>query len=106
MFQHNWGPRLTKITTESESSVLFQDLGCDLVLWRIGIVNKFLEFWRGFRKGLIHYCAKWKNKKREQKMKKISVFLVWLSVLFNGRGLNRRMSTNYGAKSAFITERE
>ena len=29
-----------------------QDLGCDLVLWRIGIVNKFLEFWRGLRRVL------------------------------------------------------
>jgi len=54
MFQHNWGARLTK--TEKWKwklwELVFEDLGCDLVLWRIGIVNKFLEFWRGLRRVL------------------------------------------------------
>jgi len=68
MFQHNWGARLTKISSENESSMLFEDLGCDLVLCRIGIVNKFLEFWRGLRRVLSTIMQNGK-KKREQKKK-------------------------------------
>lgn len=74
-----------------------QDWDCEQVPWILERIEK----------GLIHYHAKWKKKKRtKKKMKKNSVFRVCVCELLNGRGLNRRMSTNYGAKSAFITERE
>ena len=107
MFQHNWGARLTKIKSESESSMVFEDLGCDLVLWRIGIVNKFLEFWMGLRRVLSTIVQKGKRRENKQ-WRKILCFVVCVCIVQWKRVKQKdeHQRTNYGAKSAFITERE
>jgi len=82
-FQHNWGARLTK-AKKWKWKLYEEDLGCDLVLWRIGIVSKFLEFWRGLRRVLstivqngeknknnakilcvVFVCVQWRRVKRK-----------------------------------------
>lgn len=42
----------------------------------------------------------------ERKIKITQKFCVLCLCVFNGGGLSGRMSTNYGAKSAFVRERE